>query len=611
MRLKKTAGYSLSVLILSVFSFSIDFSTPAYLFHFPGWYECFFCLMAAVLVNKVRKWQLTETILSIIYASFLLIGRAFFKYEWDERIPFNNGEQVFKWMIAFPGFVCVCMPIVHYIFDVVCKNGRNWVNTTETVGFDRHPLLFSFLLSFFLQILTFSFCFPGIMIPRDNVAQLLQFSSSFVDGKPGMTTHHPVLHTFLFGCFVWGGKIVFGSETLGYALFTVFQIIIYSFCMASMLCFLKENSVSPQIRIGLMAFFNLNPMFSIMLNTTTKDVWYVSFLLLFIIAIVKQLQGKGNNIWLFLAGLLCVLSRNEGIFVVLTPLLTLVFMKNNRRCGIIVSGLIIIVYSLIGNVVYPMARISPGNKREMLAIPMQTMARYIIGHYGEWTEEEEIWIGTVLDIENMEGWYDPNSVDPIKNVSINNGRESLTNEDVLRFLTAWINCGLRHPMTYVDAFLELKNQYLYSTSITGITKVSPNQLMTDNSQYSFDSLLWQRDLRIEYPEKMATIRREFEELRTKACMLPIIRLFCISPTYTWLALLMIFFFLKQRVAEVLPLTFMTAIMVLVLFATPLDGHDFRYSFPLAYVLPFSGLLNLKLMYSYVSGSVQKDGRMLN
>ena len=417
-RLKKTAGYSLSVLILSVFSFSIDFSTPAHLFHFPGWYECFFCLMAAVLVNKVRKWQLTETILSIIYASFLLIGRAFFKYEWDERIPFNNGEQVFKWMIAFPGFVCVCMPIVHYIFDVVCKNGRNWVNTTETVGFDRHPLLFSFLLSFFLQILTFSFCFPGIMIPGDNVAQLLQFSSSFVDGKPGMTTHHPVLHTFLFGCFVWGGKIVFGSETLGYALFTVFQIIIYSFCMASMLCFLKENSVSPQIRIGLMAFFNLNPMFSIMLNTTTKDVWYVSFLLLFIIAIVKQLQGKGNNIWLFLAGLLCVLSRNEGIFVVLTPLLTLVFMKNNRRCGIIVSGLIIIVYSLIGNVVYPMARISPGNKREMLAIPMQTMARYIIGHYGEWTEEEEIWIGTVLDIENMEGWYDPNSVDPIKNVII-------------------------------------------------------------------------------------------------------------------------------------------------------------------------------------------------
>ena len=94
-------------------------------------------------------------------------------------------------------------------------------------------------------------------------------------------------------------------------------------------------------------------------------------------------------------------------------------------------------------------------------------------------------------------------------------------------------------------------------------------------------------------------------------MLPIIRLFCISPTYTWLAFLMIFFFLKQRETEVLPLTFMTAVMVLVLFATPLDGHDFRYSFPLAYVLPFSGLLNLKLMYSYVSGSVQKDGRMLN
>ena len=52
----------LSAFKICAITFSIDFSTPAHLFHFPGWYECFFCLMAAVLVNKVRKWQLTETI---------------------------------------------------------------------------------------------------------------------------------------------------------------------------------------------------------------------------------------------------------------------------------------------------------------------------------------------------------------------------------------------------------------------------------------------------------------------------------------------------------------------------------------------------------------------
>ncbi len=596
MSIKKSVGTSLVVFLVALFSFSIDFSTPALLFRFPGWYECFFCLLAAVLVNKVRKWQLTETVLSIIYASFLLVGRAVFKYEWDERIPFNHGDQLFKWMIAFPGFVCVCLPVVHYMFDALCKNGRNWVNTTETVWFDRHPMLFPFLLSFFVQILTFVFCFPGIMIPRDNVTQLFQFSNTFFNGKPEMTTHHPVLHTLLFGCFVWGGKIAFGSETLGYALFTIFQMLIYSFCLASMLCFLKENAVSSKIRIGCLAFFNLNPIFSNMLNTTTKDVWYVSFLLLFIVEIVKLLQGRGKSIRLFLTGLLCILSRNEGIFVVLTPLLTGVFLKNSRKCSIVVSALLIIVHGLIGNVVYPMAQISPGNKREGLSVPMQTMARYIIGHYGEWTEKEETWIGNVLDIERMEEWYDPNKVDSIKDVSINNAKENLTGEDVLHFLTTWIKCGLRHPITYVDAFLELKNQYLYSTNITGITKVSPNQLTTDNTQYSFDTLLWQRDLRIEYPEKMAAVRRGFEALRTKACMLPVVRLICISPTYTWLALLVIFFFLKQKAARVLPLTFMLGVMVMVLFATPLDGYDFRYSFSVAFVLPFCGLCNLKLLY---------------
>ena len=419
---KESVGHSLIVLLLTLFSFSIDFSSPAFLLRFPGWYECFFCLLAAYLVNKVRRWKPTEMVLSIVYASFLLVGRAFFKYEWDERISFNNGDQVFKWIIAFPGFVCVCMPIVHHIFCIICEKGKKWVNTTSPVWFDRHPLLFPFLITFFLQMLTFFFCYPGIMIPGDNVDQLVQFTRTVIEGNAGISTHHPVLHTLLLGCSVWGGKILFGSATLGYAFFSVFQIVICSFCLASMLCFLKENTVALPIRIGLMVFCNLNPIFSIMLNTTTKDVFYASFLLLFIIEIVKQLQGRGQKIRIFLTGLLCILSRNEGIFVILIPLLTFVFIRKTRRCGITVSGLLIIAYSLIGNVVYPMAQISPGNKREALSVPMQTMARYIIGHYGEWTEEEEIWIGKVLDIESMEGWYNPNSVDPIKNISKTNAK---------------------------------------------------------------------------------------------------------------------------------------------------------------------------------------------
>jgi hypothetical protein len=47
---------------------------------------------------------------------------------------------------------------------------------------------------------------------------------------------------------------------------------------------------------------------------------------------------------------------------------------------------------------------------------------------------------------------------------------------------------------------------------------------------------------------------------------------------------------------VLPLTFMLVIMGMVIFVTLLDGYDFRYSFPLAFVLPFCGVCNLKLLY---------------
>ena len=602
---------SLFVAVIALFSFSIDFSSKSIAFVFPGWYEILAIILATVLVPYVHSWNWTEILLSALYSFFLLVGRAFFKYEWEEPIPFNHGEPIIKWLIALPGFFAVCFPIVHYVFEYVQGKGRNWTDSSDRIDcLDKYPLLIPFMLSLFLQTVSYICCFPGIMIPGDNVYQIAQFTETFIDGNASLTAHHPIMHTLVLGGFIWGGKLLLGSETVGYGLYTAAQLIVNAICFAKAMCFLKEMRISAKIRIGLIVFYGLNPIFSNMLNVSTKDIWYASFLLTFIIEIIKKLHNKKNDVFLFLTGVLCILSRNEGIYIVLIPVVSFLLIKKCRKCGIVISTLFILSHLFMVNILLPGFNILPVNKRESLSLPMQTMARYIIGHYGEWTNEEEKIISQVLDIENLEGWYNPNSVDSIKFISNTNAKHELTDEDVKQFLKVWIKFGIKHPLSYFDALLEMKNQYLYAANTTGITRVSPNLLTTENSKYSFFSLQ-NYHLNIVYPEKLKDARQMFENIRTRACMLPIIRLFCISPTYTWLALLMIFFFLKQRETEVLPLTFMTAVMVLVLFATPLDGHDFRYSFPLAYVLPFSGLLNLKLMYSYVSGSVQKDGRMLN
>ena len=600
---KKDILISLMVALLALFSFSIDFSSlDSLVLCFPGYYELFFSLLAAILFHRVKKLRTTGCILSIVYAVFLVIGRAMFKYDWDERIPFGGGDQLYKWLLAFPGFFFVSMPTVHAAFEVVESKGKDWVNSTYTIRMDRHPLLYPWMGILLLQSFSYLCCYPGIMIPGDNVMQVYQFTKTFVDGGAELTTHHPVVHTLLLGGFIWGGKLFLGSETVGYGLYSAFQMMFCSFCLARMMQFLKDNAVASSIRWGLIVFYGFNPIFSNIMAVSTKDVWYVSFLLLFIIMIAKELQGKGNVLWLFLTGLLCLLSRNEGLYVVLVPLCTMWFMKHHRKCGISVAAALVIASLLIGNILYPAARITPGNRREGLSVPMQMMARYIAGHKGEWTKEEEKSIAAVLDIENVAKWYDPNSVDPVKTISNGNAKAKLTGEDVCSFLWAWVNCGLRHPMTYVDAFLEMKDQYFYPASITGITKVSPNQLTSENSWYSFETLK-SCHLQLAYPEQLKNVRTAMDHFRSRAMMLPVVRLFCIAPTYTWLALLVIFYFIGRKAWTVCPLTMLVLVLVGVLFVTPLDGHDFRYSFPVAYILPFCALLNLKLLYPQKQESV--------
>ena len=221
------------------------------------------------------------------------------------------------------------------------------------------------------------------------------------------------------------------------------------------------------------------------------------------------------------------------------------------------------------------------------------VAKYIIGHEGEWTNEEEEIIGRVLDIENMEAWYDTSSIDPIKYISNVNAKQNLTRKDIVSFLKVWIRLGMRHPITYFDGFLDLKNQFLYPTKFTGVTDVSPNVLTTENSQYSLDALHHQ-NLYISYPPNINTVRTTFETARSKMQQLPIIRLFCISPTYIWLAIGVVGYFIKEGSKNAIPLCIIILTMLFVVFASPLDGHDFRYVFPIAIILPFCVLINLKL-----------------
>ena len=590
---RKRSVVSLVIFLVCMSAVSIDYtSMNLFAFHVPNISDIILSLLAVVFICDKEKLKKQECVLAFIYALFLLIGRGFINYEWDQRNPLEDGKIIIKWLLSFPGYYLITVVLVHKSFSIIRKSSTKYFNN-KTIWLDRHPLLYPFLILLVLQVPSFIFCFPGIMIPADNVFQINQVTSTFINHELSINLHHPILHTLMLGGFIWGGKWILGSETIGYGLFTLFQLIFITLAIARMLCFLQEQGIAPQIRLILLMFFGLNPVFTNMYVTTTKDIWYVAFLIFFIIEITKIIQRDGNDLRTILCGIGVVLFRNEGIFVALFSVLSLILFSELRKNGIIIGLSLVVLHLFLGNILYPAFGIKPGSPREALAIPMQTMAKYVIGHEGEWTNEEQEIIGRVLDIENMEEWYDTSSVDPIKYISNVNAKQDLTRKDILSFLTVWIKLGMRHPITYFDGFLDLKNQFLYPTKFTGVTDASPNVLTTENSQYSLDALQFQ-NLYISYPPNLNMLRTTFETARSKMHQLPIIRTFCISPTYIWFAIGIVCFFIEERSKNAIPLCILILTMLFVVFASPLDGYDFRYVFPLAIILPFCGLINLKL-----------------
>lgn len=589
-KFRQYAWKMILVFILSVFSLSIEFMHSKSMFRQLSITEFFFIGVAVLSCIDESEWQWREVAVGGIFSFFVLVGRAFIDYKWDAWIAHIDAINLVKWIVVLPGFFLLCACPVHYVYarlrileqeKLKEKGNSHWM--------DAYPW-WPFLILILLWLPSYIFCFPGIMIPGDNGNQIIDMFNTISSGNMQISAHHPVLHTVLLGGSIWIGHTFIGSDVIGYGLFTGLQGIVFIFAVSYAIHYLYTLGIPFNIRFIIVCFIGLNPMFSNMLVTTTKDVFYAAFLLLFIVELAKEMKGQGRILLLIIFATGAILFRNEGIYVLFAALLIAAIFNRKYRLGII-SLALLFLHLLIGRVIYPNLHIKPGSVREVLSVPMQTMARYIIGHEGDWTEEEERAILKIQIIEDEEAWYEPNSVDSIKNLSAMRIGNNFTNKEVITYLKTWIRLGMRHPLTYIDGFLDMKNQYMYPSRFTGITEVTVNTLTTENSQYSFD---WLNviHLNLYYSKSLERARQIYESFRTKLQSLSIFRYLCISPTYVWLAIASIFFFLKKRGRKEYAFQIMMGMMVLVLFASPLDGGDFRYTYPLAIIEPFCFLISL-------------------
>ena len=163
------------------------------------------------------------------------------------------------------------------------------------------------------------------------------------------TTWHPLLHTLILNSFY----NISTNRNLGVGLYTFFQMLILSLSLSYSLLLLYRVKINKIIRIIILVFYSLIPIFPVMGISTTKDIFFTGNFLLFIIAILYY-EIDEKNFWerkiyllYIINGILVGLLRNNGLYIMIL-FLSIIAIKskklNYKRLNILTMLLIVLSY---------------------------------------------------------------------------------------------------------------------------------------------------------------------------------------------------------------------------------------------------------------------------
>lgn len=292
--------------------------------------------------------------------------------------------------------------------------------------------------------------YPGTF-GYDGPVQMAQYF-----GARELTMHHPILHTYFMGMFFSLGERVFQSYTIGFAIYIAVQGMMVAAGFAYIAIVVKRRRYNFLLLAAGMLYTIRNPMVQMITFSSTKDVLFGVFLLLFSTELINppKARMKGYYIRLGIWGVLMCLFRNQGIYLIVA---ILIFAKLFKLCKsdtmkCLVS--VVVFVGLFNSIVTYGFDISKGNLREMLCVPMQQVS-YVVGkHYEELTAEQLELYQEVIPGDGYKYWV-YNSADDIKS-------RFVTDELMDNFgehLVNYVELGLQYPKDYLYAWKGLIEGY--------------------------------------------------------------------------------------------------------------------------------------------------------
>lgn len=357
---------------------------------------------------------------------------------------------------------------VRFVPERLRRGISRWQALSDAGSFGIYLfLIFAAWMPYFLAY------YPGICA-YDAVTQIGQIESGeYVE-------HHPLAHTLWIRACLWLGQRLSGSANGGAALYTLLQMLFLAAAMSYGILLLKRYGIRPVWQIIFLLFSMFYPFHGYLSVSMTKDIIFTAFFLFQVLSLFCILKRGGNDflikktdILFFISTVGMILFRNNGQYALLVMLVFLaaafIFGGKGRRklparifleCLAALAAGNMLLWALSASV-----NAVQGDKREMLSMPIQQLARCMLYHGGAgvypeddntMAQEDKDLIRELFMEDGYLG-YSPHISDPVKSRTLT----SVIRYQPKRFAASYLGLLAKYPGDFVNAALEVNAGYLY------------------------------------------------------------------------------------------------------------------------------------------------------
>ena len=531
-----------------------------------------------------------KTFLSLLFSFFMVFGYSYLKIDsWN--LVFGNFQMLLISILSYLGYFFLFQVLLSLLekgffsfsfYEV--KGKKNTLFFYFKNQLEEHPIrtsLFTLIVFWLIYMIAF---YPIILSPDPSFQIKMYFNehTKYIDWviprseTVNLTTHHPVIHTFLLGGAIELGRL-FGDDNFGLFLYSLLQTLVLAGTLSYTIYYTKKLKIPSGVRLLLLAIYALVPMFPLYAMSGVKDTFYTCFMILYTIFLLdifvffkdRKFSSKQVIVNTLLI-LFLMLFRNNGIYVVLLsfPFLFLIRILDKKRLGII-FGCSLGLYIIITKLMIPSMGISEGSIREILSLPFQQTARYVRDHEENVTKEEREVIDHILGYDDLAERYIPTKADPVKNEF----KKETTSDDLKDYFQIWFQGLLKHPDTYIEATMNNVYGYFYPNSTRWYV------------YYKYDDRITQNDLVDYHYNSLSSLRKGLSSYGVSFPYIPGLGLLSNVGICSWILFFLCYLVTKYKKRELLIVLAPSLASLLICVASPVNCY-FRYAMPYLFGLPF-------------------------